>query len=111
MRKSKLMMQFYDIVGLGSQSSFKMNHISRLRECLQGATFDGRYWRKKLKTQRNITQWFSYVKIISNIKFLTNYTRFSTDAKIFESKEPEKNSYALKGQHALLNGLEFAIIS
>ncbi|KAF8408854.1 hypothetical protein HHK36_004923 [Tetracentron sinense] len=28
MRKSKLMMQFYDIAELGSQSSFRMNHLS-----------------------------------------------------------------------------------
>ncbi|XP_042939380.1 protein FAR1-RELATED SEQUENCE 5-like [Carya illinoinensis] len=28
MRKNKLMMQFYDIADLGSQSSFKMNHLS-----------------------------------------------------------------------------------
>ncbi|XP_042987214.1 uncharacterized protein LOC122315405 [Carya illinoinensis] len=28
MRKNKLMMQFYDIVELGSQSSFRMNHLS-----------------------------------------------------------------------------------
>ncbi|KAG7948219.1 hypothetical protein I3843_13G000200 [Carya illinoinensis] len=32
MRKNKLMMQFYDVADLGSQSSFKMNHLSHALE-------------------------------------------------------------------------------